>query len=421
MDDVLHGELRLSRDVRHFLYVGELKSLCLCRLVEETLTREERVPTRCVAIIPDVVQGDLGENVLVLNPEARRLARELGRRVCRRVSSREFAAMVSSSAAVARVVEALLAHQGTSWLYTFESVPELTLEGDPRVRLLGPDPGIARRWNDKTFHFRRLRGRVPLPEHVSCLGREGLQETLAGLWSRWTDGAFVTRPFGAAGANSFFAHGPGDVAERAEDDFGPWRASRYLPHRWDPTVLAVVANPDDVVILGVADQRIEGGTAFRGSCAPTLLPAEVVERLRRHTRTVGALMARDGYRGIFGCDYVVADDGRMLLVEVNARKQGTTMEMACAREVGMPWAPSLADLEYEALTRGRFRKPAAELEADHAALHWGTYNFKVDREVETHTYLTSARTSGSCSGATRPTPPGEPGTSSSSTWVPAPS
>jgi predicted ATP-grasp superfamily ATP-dependent carboligase len=387
MDDLLQGELRLDPDARYFLYVGEIKSLCLCPLVGETLTRKEGVPTRCVAIIPDVVEGPLGDNVLVLNPESRRLARSAGRRVCRRGPTRDFAAMVSSSAAVGRVVDALLAHQDAAWLYTFESVPELTLVGDSRVRHLGPDPGIARQWNDKTYHFRRLDGHVPLPEHVSCLGREGLQEALAERWDVWRDGAFVTRPFGAAGANSFFAHGPEDVEAQAEDDFGPWRASRYLPHAWDPTVLAVVANPDDVVILGLADQRIEGGTAFRGSCAPTLLADDVAAELRRLTRTVGALMARDGYRGIFGCDYVVGDEGEILLVEVNARKQGTTMEMACARELALPDAPSLTDLEYAAVVEGRFGHPVADLETERAVLHWGTYNFKVDRDVETHAFL----------------------------------
>jgi hypothetical protein len=81
--------------------------------------------------------------------------------------------------------------------------------------------------------------------------------------------------------------------------------SRYMPHEDDPTVLGVVANEKDVYIAGVADQRIEHGNRFTGSTYPSKLPPDIITTLGELTRKAGKWLAANGYRGIFGCDYIV--------------------------------------------------------------------------------------------------------------------
>jgi hypothetical protein len=118
------------------------------------------------------------------------------------------------------------------------------------------------------------------------------------------------------------------------------------------------------------------------------LPAEVQERLREHTRSIGRELGRDGYRGIFGCDYILTEDARIYLVEVNARKQGTTMEMCCTLENSLPeGTPTLLELEYCAVTTGHFPENVLELTENVRDIHWGTYNYKVETDVLTGGFL----------------------------------
>lgn len=84
--------------------------------------------------------------------------------------------------------------------------------------------------------------------------------------------------------------------------------SRYIPHSYDPTVLGVVANEKDVYIAGVADQQIVDGNKFTGSTYPSRLPGKVIDTLKEYTRKIGRFMGSLGYRGIFGCDFIVDDD-----------------------------------------------------------------------------------------------------------------
>jgi hypothetical protein len=99
-------------------------------------------------------------------------------------------------------------------------------------------------------------------------------------------------------------------------------------------------------------------------------------------------MGRSGYRGIFGCDYIVDDQGRIFFVEVNARKQGTTMEMCCTLENALPTeTPGLLELEYHAVLHNRFPENMLEVKEAIGDLCWRTYNYKLDEEALTSQYV----------------------------------
>ena len=139
---------------------------------------------------------------------------------------------------------------------------------------------------------------------------------------------------------------------------------------------AWLANEREVFIGGVADMNIVGGNKFRGSTYPSQLPAEVRHRLREYTRAVGRKLGELGFRGIFGCDYIVDDAGGIFFIEVNPRKQGTTMEYCCTMEhVLPPGAPNMPELEIWAVLDGAFPPNMVEPDYDAAEsgiVHWGT-------------------------------------------------
>ena len=391
-DDVIYSDLDIDPDTRYFLYVGELKSDCLNPLLRDFLSRRFETRFDFISILPDVVATYPHRNILVINPRSRKRAAECGKRVCCRVSTGEFYTRVSESETVHRLIRSLLERQETVFVHVYESRPELTLSRIPGVVLLGPDGEAAHRWNNKRYQLEALKNTdVPVIDFRICNGYNELVQTTTRLRSCWENGIFVSQPYSAAGMNSFITLSDEDLGGNMMYPDSEYLVSRYIPHISDPTVLGVAAGPEDVFIVAVADQEIEGGNKFRGSVFPSALSPGIQEILKRHTRSVGRMLGQSGYRGVFGCDFIVDENDRVHFVELNARKQGTTMEMSCILEHLLPpGAPSLPELEFYAVTEGRFPENAVELSDNLDSLCWRTYNYKTDREVLVRTFIPQA-------------------------------
>ncbi|NJB67274.1 hypothetical protein GGQ74_000914 [Desulfobaculum xiamenense] len=377
-----YQNVRLDPDAFHFVYVGEAKACCLNHFVWQGLSRILGRSVGWVSIVPDILGDYRWGNVAVLNPQAERLRWATGRGVSMRVPMAEFAARVGREPAVRRLVERLLARQGQLPVWMFESRPELSLCRMPGVSLVGPQPSIVSAVNDKTWQYAAFAGLMPLAEHRICTGCGEMLRLAEEMRPSCPDGVFVSMAYSAGGGASMVTRSSAECAARFVDPSARYLVSRYIPHVFDPTVLGVVANDSDVYIAGVADMTIEHGNAFRGSCHPSLLPPDIQENLRALTTIVGRRLGSLGFRGIFGCDYIVDAAGRIHFIEVNPRKQGTTMEFCCTLERTLPpGAANLFELEYHAVTRGEF--PDNTVEPDHFAaprFFWGTWNHKTERD-----------------------------------------
>lgn len=382
-EGILHHDMHLDPDTEYFLYVGELKSDCLNPLLAEALNRIFGKKFDFISILPDVLACYPHPNILVINPRSRALAARDGRKVSCRLSGSEFNRRVSTSGAVQKIISDLLERQGRLFVHVFESLPELTLSRIPGVTVLGPRGDIAYQWNSKPYQLTRLQHTgVPVIDFRICADLNEMQRVVDSRWSEWNRGIFITQPYSAAGMNSFIAYSPADLYGRNLPADSQYLVSRYVPHVSDPTVLGVTANADDVFIAAVADQDIEGGNTFRGSVFPSAMPPEIQDELKRHTRTVGRILGKSGYRGIFGCDFIVDETGGIHFVEVNARKQGTTMEMACTLENLLPpEAPSLMEIEFYAVTEDRLPENVMEIQDARSDICWRTYNFKTEKGV----------------------------------------
>ncbi len=387
-DDVLFSDVRLEDDTDYFLYVGELKTDGLNQFVKENLSRIYNKKFDYISIIPDVMESYPHRNILVINPLASNLFAETRKKFSCRMSPGDFAGVVSYSTTVLNLVRMLVKKQGRLHVHVFESLPELTFTRMPGVVLLGPSGQVASMWNNKLYQLQMLKDAVPVIDYKICSGvSEMLASTEQGLRT-WPEGVFVSQPYSAAGTNSFIVRGIDDLNKRLPLPQSTYFISRFVPHDFDPTVLGVVGNEEDVFIAAIADQEIEGGNMFRGSTFPSALPYREQLEIKEHTRMVGRVLGRSGYRGIFGCDYIVNKSGEIFFVEVNARKQGTTMEMCCTLENLLPEeSPSLMELEYYAVTENRLPSNKVEIKEAISDLNWRTYNFKVDREVMTRYFL----------------------------------
>ena len=189
------------------------------------------------------------------------------------------------------LIQQILRRQPNLYLYMYESLSEMTLDEIPGVSILGPDKQIAQKTNNKTFQLTQLAEIVPTVEFKLCHGYNELIQTTDSLWEIWVDGIFVTKEYSAAGINSLVAGNKQEIEDKFAEQDVTYIISRFLPHTLDPTVLAGVANEEDIFIAGVADQRIENGNRFTGSTYPTIASPEQVKQLKAYTRTVGARLA----------------------------------------------------------------------------------------------------------------------------------
>jgi len=389
MDDVLFTNIELEPDTHYFIYIGEIKAYGINQFLREVLAKKNKVNVDFLAIVPDALKEYHVKNVMVVNPLAGELGREAGKRVHCRISAGSFASLVSQAPSVIQLIKRLLKTQPAVEVYLFESLPELTLDTIPGVRIIGPDKALSRNWNNKIYQHEALKGVVPIVDFEICENFADTVETVDHLRGKWKDGIFVSLEYGGGGLNSCVVLPEETPAanklKKALGDTGTrYLLSRYIPHQWDPTVLAVVANEQDVHIGGIADQQIEDFNKFRGSVFPSVLPPNLMTQIKAYTRAVGKRLGLTGYRGFFGCDYLIDKKNDVFFLEVNARKQGTTMEMCCTAECSLPTgSPSLPELEYWAVTENRFPPNAAEMEGNHGNVHWGTYNYKLDADILT--------------------------------------
>ncbi len=384
MENLFFNNVKLKRDTYYFLYVGEVKGYYLNEFLKQTLKREKTREVDFISIVPDVWERYTQSNLMVINPLAEELSEKLGQTVHVRIPGREFARVVASHPAVRDLVLELLKRQDELYIHMFQTFPEVAFAKIPNVKLLGPNPELSNIWNSKLFMYKKLSSVVPLPPFRFCESREELLEVTNELWDKWSDGIFVSLEYSAAGAFSFLAHSQEEMVEKLGGWKPPFLVTKFIPHRYDPTVLGVVINERDIYIGCVADQCMEQVNKFRGSTYPSILPEKVQESLKDLTRKVGIEMAKTGYRGIFGCDYIIDEGGDIYFVEVNARKQGTTMEMCCTLENSLPGqCPSLMEIEYYAVTRGELPPGCMELAGNLPEVYWGTYNHKVEKDVKT--------------------------------------
>ncbi|MBU0769159.1 MAG: hypothetical protein KJ687_08710, partial [Proteobacteria bacterium] len=304
MPDIYFSNFQLEEDTEYFLYIGELKNYGLNTFLKEALSRIFSRKFDFIAIIPDAFEQYNYDNLIVINPKSTDYACKYGAHVCCRVSGHEFSASVSKNRQIHALVKRLLNQQENVYIYMYESLPEMTLDEISGVSILGPDKHVAKRINSKIYQYLHLKDILPIVDFRICDGLDSLIRTAQERLSLWKDGIFVCQEYSAAGVNSIIARNVYDITEKFDAPNEPYLMSRFIPHTLDPTVLAVVAGENDIYIAGVADQRIEQGTRFTGSVFPSVLNKKIIAKLQEYTRVVGQWLAREGYRGIFGCDFL---------------------------------------------------------------------------------------------------------------------
>ena len=317
---------------------------------------------------------------MVVNSKAREAWESSGRLSNIRITAGTFATEVSQDHRVLELVEMLYVTQGEVLINVFESREELTLAGDERTTLIGPEPALAASFNSKIKQYGLVKELgIPVPQGDTF---SAISELLMAAEEYFKAGhkVFVTEEYSAAGSNSIIASNTDEIVRRFGLEDRPMLLTQFIEHPHDPTVLGIVAGEDDVYIASVADQNIDG-TRFMGSTFPSELNGNTIAEIREMTRTVGSHLGKLGYRGAFGCDFIIDEHQKSHFIEINARNQGTTMESALTIACHHPDQPAFPVLELMAVLDGKIPEGVVEMESADCSLKWGTFNYKVNTGV----------------------------------------
>jgi hypothetical protein len=234
----------------------------------------------------------------------------------------KMSAMVSSALLRQGRDKNILAYTST------KDVEALARESRGNINILAT-PALIKQALDNKIQFRKILpsiGIEPTPWYEGDLNTVNFLET-----KRKYNTPFVIQfPIGAGGFQTFFVSDNADL-EHLKTIYGEKVVivSKYIKGM-SPNINAVVL--DTTVLLSYPSIQLIGApecTELRtGYCgndfsATSLLPHSVIRTMYKQTRLLGAWLRQQGFRGLFGIDFVT-DGSAIYPVEVNPRFQGST-------------------------------------------------------------------------------------------------
>lgn len=226
------------------------------------------------------------------------------------------------------------------------------LEG--KCKMICPKLDIAMKWDSKIYQYEQLDGVVPLPKFYVCKDYVSMARAVKN-----EDKVFITMPYGNTGHKSIIYEN-GDKLSGVAGKLGiivdsetPIRVSEYIDKDYCISVHNIIASETDMFISRPVRQIIgKDGVTFRGGRYPVIneMSAKQISQMFSHTRQIGRILAKDGYRGMVGVDYMIKHDN-VIFCEINPRKMGTTVPLSMTMEFENQI--TIPALEYEAIINGK--------------------------------------------------------------------
>lgn len=192
---------------------------------------------------------------------------------------------------------------------------------------IGNDWRLNRKFENKV-NFVEISKKLKIPNAGSAIVK--LQNT-APVDEFFQEGgkSVVQFPRGYSGNSTFMVDSKSDFERLSEEHPGRnVKIARYLPGE-TYTINGCVGNNN--VYVGRIIYQITGLTDFNGNrlgtsgndyVYPEILSADARKKIYSYTKIVGKHMKNEGYRGIFGLDFIV-EDGNVDLIEINPRLVGS--------------------------------------------------------------------------------------------------
>lgn len=285
------------------------------------------------------------DNYIVINKQALRIAERTGLSTIYLPEYEDLNLEFLASDVVADITKKLSKKQPEVFVHALTS--SFLEKISPPLRVVGPEPMLATRLDSKIEQY-KLFCQLGLPvikaEVVTTM--QGVTDAVGERAPR-----FVSASYTSGGYESGIFFDTPMLKKffnkvRSANHKRPFLVSDVffnLTHA--PNVNAIVLGEDDVRVLFIADQILHGNR-YLGNVYPTSVDSKHQSEIISITEKIGKHIAKEGYRGLFGCDFLIDSDGQMVIVDLNPRRQGaygcqalalqstgynlTDLELACA-------------------------------------------------------------------------------------------
>ena len=221
-----------------------------------------------------------------------------------------------------------------------------------KISVIGPRSEITTIYDSKIKQRRIFEDtEVPFPETEICYDVDRLEES-----------EIVRKHKPCIASAEYSSGGGGTVVIRTDKDIPDFRrrlSARYINQRYivspflkamsSPNSTGFVIDEENVLVISVSDQLLyetRNEIKYEGNCYPSAIPARIQDEIILYTRSIGEELASKGYRGFFGCDFIVTREGETFVVDLNPRKQGGFLCNLLMFEILKPeGCPGLLDLE----------------------------------------------------------------------------
>jgi predicted ATP-grasp superfamily ATP-dependent carboligase len=261
------------------------------------------------------------ENYIVLNDHLASLQKELERSdIIFLIYPEDLNRQFCESTQIRRIVEQLIAKQGQVFVLSFTSV---WLEfNNPKVVVLGPNGKVAAKYDAKSEHAKTFE-KLGLPTIKTKVYRD-FQE-LRTLQVEYP--YFLSAMFTSGGIESRSIYTPEDLEAyyeglRPANKVRPFIAAKLMTDMVAaPNSSALVSGEDQTTVVCISDQVLRDNH-YMGNLYPSQVSAAHQKVIHEATIKVGNYLSREGFRGLFGLDFLISESGDCFPIDLNPRRQG---------------------------------------------------------------------------------------------------
>ncbi|OFY30541.1 MAG: hypothetical protein A2X09_16440 [Bacteroidetes bacterium GWF2_43_11] len=194
---------------------------------------------------------------------------------------------------------------------------------DPDVFVVGPDRHLAKRYDNKVTHF-ALFQELDLPRNRAMIFASQSDVLAAGTKIL---PCYITAAFSSGGSESGLIYSEKMLKKifsrlRNVNASGAFLVSDIFEGLLlAPNVNALVTADGRTEIAVITDQILRGNR-YLGNIYPSICESHHRDKIVEITIRIGDYIAKQGYRGLFGLDFLINDKGDLVVVDLNPRRQG---------------------------------------------------------------------------------------------------
>lgn len=270
-------------------------------------------------------------NYLLLNKKSYQLSKELGKPVVYLPDYEDVNVEFASSKRVHAITERLLKKQKTVYVYPFTTS---FLDLPPSIyTIIGSDSSLSKTYDNKIQQLELFR-ELGLPHNKARIYKDenALLDELSEIVPCYLSAAYTS-----GGNESGLIYDQQMLHEFLAKIRPVNRRNKFIVSDifedivLAPNVNALITNDGKVHVLVVADQILQGNR-YLGNFYPSIAKKKHLQYIYEITKILGDFLANKGYRGLFGCDFLINCNDDLVVVDLNPRHQGGYVCNALALE-----------------------------------------------------------------------------------------